>query len=444
MASNSSKIKNSLNIGPKASPTLNEQGDIGFDSSTDKLKVRHSAATRSVVTEDATQPLTNKTISGAANTVTNISLTTGVTGVLPIAQGGTNSAVTLNNNRVIKSSGSAIVEADAITANRALVSDANGIPTHSATTNTELDYVSGVTSAIQTQINNQVPKSTVTTKGDLIAATANATVTRLGVGSNNQVLTADSAEATGIKWASVAGSPLTVTTKTTTYTATTSDDVILVTTGSAWTLTLYAAAGNSGKILTVKKTSSDLNALTIDGNASETIDGAATTTINTQYETIKIICDGSNWHILERKFDESWTSWSPTFKGQSNSLSYTNSTTTGYWKRIGPGIEFYITTTFTGTPGTGTGYFIWSIPTNMTIDGTAWGSMDLPAIGQASVYDASATFRLGIVIWSNAPAAIAIISDNQSTLMSPSVPVTFTTNDRLVVHGWMPISGWKG
>jgi hypothetical protein len=43
--------------------------------------------------------------------------------------------------------------------------------------------------------------STATTKGDIYAATASATVTRLGVGSNDQVLTADSAEATGLKWA---------------------------------------------------------------------------------------------------------------------------------------------------------------------------------------------------------------------------------------------------
>ena len=40
----------------------------------------------------ATQTLTNKTISGASNTITNISLTTAVTGVLPIANGGTGSA----------------------------------------------------------------------------------------------------------------------------------------------------------------------------------------------------------------------------------------------------------------------------------------------------------------------------------------------------------------
>jgi hypothetical protein len=45
-----------------------------------------------------------------------------------------------------------IDDAAAITAARALISDVNGIPTHSATTSTELNYVSGVTSAIQTQI----------------------------------------------------------------------------------------------------------------------------------------------------------------------------------------------------------------------------------------------------------------------------------------------------
>lgn len=41
----------------------------------------------------------------------------------------------------------------------------------------------------------------LTTKGDIVVATAADTGSRLGVGSNNQVLTADSAQATGVKWA---------------------------------------------------------------------------------------------------------------------------------------------------------------------------------------------------------------------------------------------------
>lgn len=78
-----------------------------------------------------------------------------VTGVVAIANGGTNSSTALNNNRVMESIGGSIVEAAAITANMALISDANGLPIASATTNIELGFVSGVTSPIQTQLNNK-------------------------------------------------------------------------------------------------------------------------------------------------------------------------------------------------------------------------------------------------------------------------------------------------
>ena len=49
-----------------------------------------------------------------------------------------------------------------------------------------------------------VQKDIVDAKGDIIAATAADAVARLAVGSNDQVLTADSSEATGLKWASAA------------------------------------------------------------------------------------------------------------------------------------------------------------------------------------------------------------------------------------------------
>lgn len=51
-----------------------------------------------------------------------------------------------------------------------------------------------------------IPATTVDAKGDLIAATANDTVARLPVGTNGQFLSADSAEATGLKWVAAGGS----------------------------------------------------------------------------------------------------------------------------------------------------------------------------------------------------------------------------------------------
>ena len=46
-----------------------------------------------------------------------------------------------------------------------------------------------------------ITNTIVTTKGDLLAATGNATVTRVGVGADNTVLMADSSQTTGVRWA---------------------------------------------------------------------------------------------------------------------------------------------------------------------------------------------------------------------------------------------------
>jgi len=48
--------------------------------------------------------------------------------------------------------------------------------------------------------------STIDAKGDLLAGTADNTIGRLAIGTNGQILTADSAETTGMKWATPAAS----------------------------------------------------------------------------------------------------------------------------------------------------------------------------------------------------------------------------------------------
>lgn len=87
-----------------------------------------------------------------------------------------------------------------LTASRALVTGASSELAASAVTATELGYVSGVTSAIQTQLDARTAKVTLTTKGDIYAATAASTPARLGVGTDGQVLVANSTTSTGLEW----------------------------------------------------------------------------------------------------------------------------------------------------------------------------------------------------------------------------------------------------
>ena len=86
---------------------------------------------------------------------------------------------------LLVTTGSALNRLGVGTDGQALVADA-------ASTN-------GVKWATPTDTTKQ-PVATLTTKGDIYAATASATVTRLGVGSDRQNLVADSTASTGLKW----------------------------------------------------------------------------------------------------------------------------------------------------------------------------------------------------------------------------------------------------
>jgi hypothetical protein len=74
---------------------------------------------------------------------------------------------------------------------------------------------SSIDSTLKTQIDAQIPDSLLTTKGDLIAATGASTPARLAVGSNDQVLIADSTAATGIKWGTPSSGGMTLLSTTT-------------------------------------------------------------------------------------------------------------------------------------------------------------------------------------------------------------------------------------
>ena len=116
----------------------------------------------------------------ALNMIPNISAAKITSGTLGVAQGGTGAGSFTANRLLIGNGTSAIAPAPAITASRALVSDTNGVPTHSAVTSAELGYLTGVSSAIQTQLDSKLSNFSSLSSSNVTSALAYTPVNRAG------------------------------------------------------------------------------------------------------------------------------------------------------------------------------------------------------------------------------------------------------------------------
>ena len=146
--------------------------------------------------------------SGISNTATSMTLATGTASALMggVTLAGSNvdqftvaiDPDTISEEIVFVTA----VSGDTLTIVRARAGSSGIIHSGGATvkhvlTSDDLDYFTTTATTVSGAVNT----STFTNKGDIIAATASGTISRLGVGTNNYVLTADSTQTTGIKWA---------------------------------------------------------------------------------------------------------------------------------------------------------------------------------------------------------------------------------------------------
>ena len=93
-----------------------------------------------------------------------------------------------------------------------------------------------------------------------------------------------------------------VTTTATSYTLTNNDFVLLVSpTAGNTTVNLPAVANiQPGRVYFIKRDATATNTVTLDGNASETINGATTRQIGAAATAggVSIVSDGTAWHVL--------------------------------------------------------------------------------------------------------------------------------------------------
>ena len=149
-----------------------------------------------------------------------------------------------------------------------------------------------------------IPVNTFDAKGDLLVASNPDEVGRLGVGANDTVLTADSSQTLGVKWASPLD--LTLNAQTAAYTLVLADKNKLVTVSSTSNLTVTIPLNSSVAYPTgaqVHIARLNTGTVTIAGTAGVTVNSTGATTasptLRAQYSTATCIkTDTDTWLVI--------------------------------------------------------------------------------------------------------------------------------------------------
>ena len=227
-------------------------------------------------------------------------------------------------------------------------------------------------------------------------------------GTNGQVLTTDGAGAVTFADAGGGSSTITVDSKTAAYTIVSGDVGKLISfSGGSYTVSLTAAStlGNGFYVYIENNAAAGQNThvITIDPNASETIDGRSTMPLR-QGQRILIVCDGSNWKTV----------------ADFNRAIATNATTTFFnlpqatgdeSVAIGLGsVASNTNTTAIGLNAEATGSYATSFGTST--EATAFGSV---ASGYNAVSAGSQSIALGVSRASGDDSFAAAIASNSSS-----------------------------
>jgi len=106
--------------------------------------------------------------------------------------------------------------------------------------------------------------------------------------------------AAGVRtWSAPGTLPHTITTVTSAYTILDTDEILLLDAAAgAFTATLPAAAGISGRSYTLKRINSGTNIPIVAAAGTETIDGASSVNLSSAFQVVRIVSDGAKWWSL--------------------------------------------------------------------------------------------------------------------------------------------------
>lgn len=217
----------------------------------------------------------------------------GVSGVLPALNGGTGTGAAFTQYGVpYASSGTQLAIVPAGSSGLVFMTQGSSAPVFGAV-NLSGAGVTGTLGSTNGGTGNPGPYSQY---GVAYASTSTVLSTIVN-GTSGQVLTSNGSSAPSYQAVSVTTN---VVTKTATYAATTSDNVIILNSTNFF-INLYTAAGNTGKQITIIKTDKNdvVNAgfvTIIASSASSSIQGSSFQ-IGYQYEMVALVCDGTNWQI---------------------------------------------------------------------------------------------------------------------------------------------------
>lgn len=162
-------------------------------------------------------------------------------------------------------------------------------------TSDDLDfYTAGVATA-----DAAIPETLLTTKGDIIVAQSSATLNRLAVGANDTVLTADSTQTNGVKWAVLPVTTLDISFTNvtgTTYNLASGDVNKLVRFDNAATVTVTVPASvfGSGDQVHVQQVGVGQVQLTQGAGVTITSTTGTGPDLRAQYSAASVICTGTN------------------------------------------------------------------------------------------------------------------------------------------------------